>query len=69
MDEDQVISEENFKERFGREPELDDLDRVNCDLGPDHVGHWHCGVCPTHDKPRFECGCLRVPLPTGERPK
>lgn len=48
---------DEFKERFGREPENDDLDRVNCK----HVGtlgHWFCGVCETHNLPRFECGCM-----------
>jgi len=60
-----MITTEEFEKRFGVKPELDDLDRVNC---PEEgtVAHWHCGVCPTHDKPRFMCGCLRVPFPTGE---
>jgi len=51
------MTAEEFKDRFGREPEDDDLDRVNCkEVGT--LGHWFCGVCETHNKPRFECGCM-----------
>lgn len=24
-------------------------------------GHSQCGICPEHDKPRFQCGCRRHP--------
>ena len=46
-----------FLERFGYIPEHDDLDRVNCNKVGE-IGHWACGICPNHNKPRFECGCL-----------
>jgi hypothetical protein len=50
------ITVEEFEKRFGRKPMHDDLDRVNCsNVGS--VGHWFCGVCRVHKKPRFECGC------------
>lgn len=51
------MSEKEFEKKFGRKPIQDDLDRVNCkEVGT--VGHSQCGVCTTHDKPRFGCGCL-----------
>jgi hypothetical protein len=51
------LTTEEFTQRFGFEPEHDDLDRVNCkDAGS--LGHMCCGVCSTHNKPRFICGCL-----------
>lgn len=43
--------------RWGVWPELDDLARVSCEQAGS-VGHFHCGVCPEHDKPRFMCGCV-----------
>lgn len=46
-----------FKARMGREPVDDDLERVNCPH-TGAIGHWHCGWCPEHDEPRFECGCV-----------
>lgn len=48
-----------FEQKVGRPPENDDLDRVNCDK---HglPGHYFCGWCEMHDKPRFECGCMVV---------
>jgi hypothetical protein len=52
-----MITKEIFSRRFGREPVHDDLERVNCNRVGE-LGHWQCGVCPDHDKPRFECGCL-----------
>jgi len=55
----QPITEQEFERRFGFKPENDDLERVNC-TGYE-IGHFHCGVCETHDQPRFRCGCLRVP--------
>ena len=50
------ITAEQYVARFDVAPEQDDLDRVNCkETGS--VGHKQCGVCATHDKPRFICGC------------
>jgi hypothetical protein len=50
------ITSEEFTKRFGREPVMDDLNRVNCPEAGD-PGHYQCGVCEEHDKPRFMCGC------------
>lgn len=36
----------------------DCLERILC-ANVGELGHWSCGVCPTHEKPRFQCGCLR----------
>lgn len=52
-----MIDADEFKKKTGRPPERDDLDRVNCPL-TGSIGHWSCGWCGQHDKPRFECGCL-----------
>ena len=53
------MNAEEFEEKVGRAPIHDDLERVNCpDAG--ELGHWYCGWCPEHDKPRFECGCLNT---------
>lgn len=54
-----MITEEQFKKQFGIEPEQDDLDRVNCTKAG-NAGHWSCGVCDKHNKPRFICGCLGI---------
>jgi len=52
-----VKDADEFVERFGFAPVDDDIDRVNCsNVGA--TGHYQCGVCPLHDKPRFSCGCL-----------
>lgn len=52
-------TQESFKEAFGTNPINDDLERVNCqEAGA--VGHFQCGVCPDHNKPRFMCGCMKV---------
>lgn len=53
------ITPEKFKELTGQAPERDDLQRVNCDLAGES-GHWQCGLCEEHDKPRFLCGCVLV---------
>jgi hypothetical protein len=51
------MTEQEFEARFGQPPQLDDLTRVECaDAGK--MGHWLCGVCTKHDKPRFLCGCI-----------
>lgn len=47
----------DFTQRFGFAPEQDDLQRANC-TESGKVGHYMCGVCPKHDKPRFVCGCV-----------
>lgn len=51
-----MITEKEFKERFGFEPQQDDLHRVNCDKAGE-VGHLMCGVCSNCGQPRFICGC------------
>ena len=51
------ITKEIFIEKVGREPEDDDLERCNCNQAGE-VGHYSCGWCYEHDKPRFVCGCL-----------
>lgn len=45
-----------FHARFGFEPQQDDLHRATCEQAGS-VGHWQCGVCQIHNKPRFMCGC------------
>ncbi len=45
--------------RFRRVPHQDDLERASCDRAGE-AGHWSCGVCKDHNKPRFICGCLLV---------
>jgi len=45
-----------FKEKFGFEPDQDELDRVNCRFST-HPGHHDCGVCGTCNNPRFMCDC------------
>jgi len=56
-----VITEKEFKERFGSEPKQDDLYRVNCDKAGE-VGHLMCGVCSQCGQPRYVCGerCWRL---------
>lgn len=67
MAEREKLTVDQFNERFGRMPEQDDLDRVNCP----YVGqpmHTLCGLCPTHgNRPRFECGCA-TPTQGGKEP-
>lgn len=56
-----VITEEYFREKVGRKPEEDDLERCNC-VQAGMIGHYECGWCPKCDLPRFECGhILRTP--------
>lgn len=52
-----MITAERFKERTGREPERDDLERCNCPQAGQLL-HSCCGWCERCDKPRFECPCL-----------
>ena len=53
-----MITSEQFKQATGREPEYDDMERVNCaDAG--QIGHYACGWC-RHDRPYFTCaGCMK----------
>lgn len=53
------ITEEVFKKTCGRKPIQDELIRVNCPRVGE-VGHFLCGMCQEHNKPRFECGCIEV---------
>ena len=51
-----MISSRMFKEKTGKEPEQDDLERASCrDAGK--VGHWMCGWCYLCDLPVFMCSC------------
>ena len=52
-----TITADEFLERFGVEPQQDDLHRATCDRAGT-MGHWMCGVCDFHKQPRFVCGCL-----------
>ena len=53
------ITREIFKEKVGREPINDDLERCNCVTAGD-MGHRYCGWCKKHDIPNFECGCRKT---------
>lgn len=59
-----VYTAEEFEALTEREPEGDDLYRLNCpDAGL--PGHLQCGACIVHQMPRFMCGCVaRVGAPT-----
>lgn len=46
------MTSEEFRSRFGRDPENDDLDRVNCEKAGLR-GHKSCGLCQ-HGLPRFQ---------------
>lgn len=52
------ITPEQFKKRFGFDPIDDDIIRVTCPYAG-QVGHYSCGICPKHRKPRYVCGCLK----------
>lgn len=39
------------------ENDCDCQERVDCKKAGE-VGHWMCGWCTEHNKPRFQCGCL-----------
>jgi hypothetical protein len=53
------ITADEFWQRFGCVPLQDDLQRANCPEAG-QVGHYQCGVCRKHDRPRFMCGCIQV---------
>lgn len=62
-----MITAETFEQKTGRAPDQDDLHRCNCDKAGE-LGHWFCGWCQEHDKPRFMCGCLlQKPTPSMRR--
>lgn len=52
-----AVTAELFESKVGRVPVHDDLERTNC-ASVGAVGHFHCGWCADHDRPRFVCGCL-----------
>jgi hypothetical protein len=48
------VTVEQFVMATGREPQQDDMERVNCkDVGK--PGHHFCGWCPIHGTPRWLC--------------
>jgi hypothetical protein len=51
------MTESEFEQAFGAPPRKDDLHRVNCtEVGK--FGHYQCGICLSHQSPRFLCGCI-----------
>jgi len=56
-------TEEQFNVAAGRYPIEDELERVNC-AKAGHAGHYLCGWCDKHDKPRLICGCSLATSPT-----
>lgn len=59
------MDEAEFRRRVGTPPVQDDLDRVNCPKAGE-MGHWQCGWCEEHDRPRFMCGCVLMDKTKGE---
>lgn len=53
------ITAEEFEKRFNLKPSHDDLHRVNCEFVGE-MGHYTCGLCDGHKKPRFLCGCWHM---------
>lgn len=51
-----MITEEKFKQATGRDPENDDMHRVNCDKAG-QAFHMQCGWCHDCDNPKFGCEC------------
>ena len=49
-----AITSVHFKERTGRDPKHDDLERCNCPEAG-HPGHYMCGWCEKCDMPKFMC--------------
>jgi len=50
------FAEALFEYVTGEKPENDDIERSSCvDAGT--LGHHQCGWCPSHSRPRFQCGC------------
>jgi len=48
-----IWTEKDFLDNTGRLPEIDDLDRANCEEAGQR-GHSGCGIC-SHKKPVFMC--------------
>jgi len=57
------ITKKKFRAAMGRDPQQDELDRCNC-AAAGTVGHWGCGWCEEHNKPRFSCACLQRQMGT-----
>jgi len=53
------VTPEEFTAAYGREPQQDDMHRVNCSRAG-NLGHSQCGMCEKHHMPRFMCGCLFI---------
>jgi hypothetical protein len=51
------ITARDFRLATNSEPEMDDLDRVNC-KSAGKIGHINCGWCFEHNKPKFMCFTL-----------
>lgn len=50
-----MIDAKRFRDATGREPIMDELDRVNC-RRVGNLGHFFCGWCDNCQMPRFICG-------------
>lgn len=50
-----MITAEQFKAATGRDPEDDDLERVNCPQAG-RIGHLCCGWDSVWNRPQFEIG-------------
>ena len=59
------MTAEEYRAAFGREPMGGELECVNCRRAGE-FGHWFCGVCRTHKRPRFRCGCAVRRAEAGE---
>lgn len=55
-----IRTREDFILATGRNPEKDDLDRINCKHAG-KPGHRMCGWCRKHNKPKYECACWMEP--------
>lgn len=53
------ITVKDFVHAVGCLPIHDDLERCNCKQAGE-IGHWFCGWCEKHDKPRAVCGCMSI---------
>ena len=51
------MTEDQFQVLWDCCPKDDDMERVNCSITGTY-GHYQCGICPKHKKPRFMCGCI-----------
>lgn len=55
-----MITREQFIAATGREPQDDDLERVNCEHAG-KLGHWCCGWNQELNKPQFDVGPIKSP--------